>query len=341
MKLYASLYRYYLKMLHLTDWILPNTELTLEKRQRQSVFVYGTVMNVLNILFTLGDMVGPSGRVFLIVNAVSGIVSFALFILYILRKVKLCFALTAVLLVVQAATTIENLICAFSPTPFHLNLIVANMLLSSVILMLAVLAYLRWVPTFVASVSLITFTACTLITGDEGLMRFWGVFIMTVIMVCVLGERVVRNYKRLEIENSDLKSDEKSLMMALRLNKQQVQAYVDLSMVRNPGAKDMEVFFDMAGDKVKRKLVSAVMDYLNEQNLKLEQVAAAFPELTPTEHSVCLLILQGKKLGEICTLLNKTNSNVCAHRGHIRKKLGLNTEDNLQKVLTERMKRQA
>ena len=43
---------------------------------------------------------------------------------------------------------------------------------------------------------------------------------------------------------------------------------------------------------------------------------------------------------EICTLLNKTQTNISAHRGHIRKKLGLNPEDNLRDVLTERMKQQ-
>lgn len=96
----------------------------------------------------------------------------------------------------------------------------------------------------------------------------------------------------------------------------------------------------MAGDAVKRKLVTAVMDYLNKENCKRERVVSAFPELTPSEHEVCMLIVQGKKQSEICTLLNKTQTNISAHRGHIRKKLGLNPEDNLRDVLTERMKQQ-
>lgn len=65
-------------------------------------------------------------------------------------------------------------------------------------------------------------------------------------------------------------------------------------MVNKPNARDMEVFFDMAGDAVKRKLVTAVMDYLNKENCKRERVVSAFPELTPSEHEVCMLIVQGK-----------------------------------------------
>ncbi len=332
----SALYRIWRRQLTRLESILPNTEITLEGKQRQAVYFYGTLSSLLSILFTLSDMTGPSGIVFSTINLVSAIASLLLFIAYLTRHLKLIPAL----LLTQTATSVENLICAFSPSSFHISLITANMMLSAIAMMLAVLAYLRWVPTIIAATSLLTFGICTLITRDEGLMCFLGVFTFIVVIVCILGERVIRNYQKLQSENSGLKSDERSLMMALRLNKKQVKAYIELSMVNKPNARDMEVFFDMAGDAVKRKLVTAVMDYLNKENCKRERVVSAFPELTPSEHEVCMLIVQGKKQSEICTLLNKTQTNISAHRGHIRKKLGLNPEDNLRDVLTERMKQQ-
>ena len=336
----SALYRIWRRQLTRLESILPNTEITLEGKQRQAVYFYGTFTSLLSILFTLSDMTGPSGIVFSTINLVSAIASLLLFIAYLTRHLKLTPALTSALLLTQTATLVENLICAFSPSSFHISLITANMMLSAIAMMLAVLAYLRWVPTIIAATSLLTFGICTLITRDEGLMCFLGVFTFIVVIVCILGERVIRNYQKLQSENSGLKSDERSLMMALRLNKKQVKAYIELSMVNKPNARDMEVFFDMAGDAVKRKLVTAVMDYLNKENCKRERVVSAFPELTPSEHEVCMLIVQGKKQSEICTLLNKTQTNISAHRGHIRKKLGLNPEDNLRDVLTERMKQQ-
>ena len=49
--------------------------------------------------------------------------------------------------------------------------------------------------------------------------------------------------------------------------------------------------------------------------------------------------LQDKKLSEICTILNKNESNINSQRAHIRKKLNLQTNQNLKTVLTERLKK--
>lgn len=310
MNLLSAIYRTRLRHLNRLNSLLPNTEMTLEGKQRQAVYLYGTLASLLSVLFTLGDMTGPSGLVFSTINFVNAISTLLLFLAYLLKKLKLTPTLTAALLLSQTATSVENLICAFTPSVFHLNLITANMMLSAIVMMLAVLAYLRWVPTIIATVSLLTFAICTFITGDEGLFRFLGVYAFIVIIVCILGERVVRNYQKLQIENMGLKSDERSLMMALRLNKKQVKAYIELSMVSKPDAKDIEVFFDMAGDAVKRKLVTAVMDYLNKENSKRERIVSVFPELTPSEHEVCMLILQGKNKAKSarCSIKHKRTS---------------------------------
>lgn len=52
---------------------------------------------------------------------------------------------------------------------------------------------------------------------------------------------------------------------------------------------------------------------------------------------ICQLILRDKKLGEICSILNKSESNINTQRGNIRKKLGLQPTDNLQKALEKRV----
>jgi DNA-binding NarL/FixJ family response regulator len=72
---------------------------------------------------------------------------------------------------------------------------------------------------------------------------------------------------------------------------------------------------------------------LSKQNLE-----RVFPELSSSEREICYLILQNKKLSEIGILLNKTESNITTQRGNIRKKLGMNPSDNLQKVLEKRIR---
>ena len=74
---------------------------------------------------------------------------------------------------------------------------------------------------------------------------------------------------------------------------------------------------------------------MQKTHQNLERV---FPELSSSEREICYLILQNKKLSEIGILLNKTESNITTQRGNIRKKLGMNPSDNLQKVLEKRIR---
>ena len=61
-----------------------------------------------------------------------------------------------------------------------------------------------------------------------------------------------------------------------------------------------------------------------------------FPMLTPAELDVCRLVVQGLTLKEISITLGKSVSNVSTVRGNIRKKLGLELDDDLKKTLLEK-----
>lgn len=61
-----------------------------------------------------------------------------------------------------------------------------------------------------------------------------------------------------------------------------------------------------------------------------------FPMLTPAELDVCRLVVQGLTLKEISITLDKSVSNVSTVRGNIRKKLGLEHDDDLKKTLLEK-----
>ena len=61
-----------------------------------------------------------------------------------------------------------------------------------------------------------------------------------------------------------------------------------------------------------------------------------FPMLTPAELDVYRLVVQGLTLKEISITLGKSFSNVSTVRGNIRKKLGLEQDDDLKKTLLEK-----
>ena len=84
-------------------------------------------------------------------------------------------------------------------------------------------------------------------------------------------------------------------------------------------------------------IINNVIEFMRMNETESERLKLLLPELTPSEIKICQLILRDKKLGEICSILNKSESNINTQRGNIRKKLGLQPTDNLQKALEKRV----
>lgn len=65
----------------------------------------------------------------------------------------------------------------------------------------------------------------------------------------------------------------------------------------------------------------------------IEQIAARFPDITPTELKVCALIKLNLSTKEIAAILNTEAKSIEKYRQRIRKKLGLSQSDNLASFL--------
>lgn len=63
-----------------------------------------------------------------------------------------------------------------------------------------------------------------------------------------------------------------------------------------------------------------------------------FPELSPSELSICRLIVQDKTVSQISEILHRSSGNITSQRSNIRSKLKLEKNDNLKEVLLERMR---
>lgn len=311
---------------------------TVEEHQRFSVFLYGSMILFLGIPLNLLGLTGPTDRIYFWMNTANLLLGIIAFILYCYKKIGLKSALSTLLIVTQLEITGEMLNCAFNPSDYHMQLIVGNLVLSGVLIMLSVVAYMRFLPSILSFICMGIYTVCVFITDSPSLKNFYILLVLVFATVCVLGERLIRSIRKLEQENRNLKQDEAELLHILRMNKQQVKAYVEFSKKEKATSEDAERLLKLIGERSQRNIINTVSCYLTEKQTEIDQIAKAFPELSASEHEICRLILQGKKLGEICEILGKTENNVTAHRGHIRKKLGLTTQENLKKALESRMK---
>lgn len=315
----------------------PRDDISAKAYQRTLAYVYISLFMPVGVVYALFSISGPHFWPLLLACLFYFLVQLTVYVLFWCRKIEVATALSLSLIFAQVALSVESVLCIVAPTARGVMLIAGNMALSVVWAMLAVAALLPYVPLLISLMNMLVFTGCMYWSDCEALHQVYVLYVFVTAVVCVLGERLVRHALNYENANTGLKKRDYELLFKVRPYRTQVQALADLLKVSQPKAHDMELFFAQAGDTAKRKLVSALTDYLNEQNLCKERLAALFPEMTPSELDVIRLVIEGKKQGEICAILNKTENNVVAHRGHIRKKLLMTPDENLRDVLLLRM----
>ena len=292
------------------------------------------------VLLLLSNLLGISGAFhpfFIASNTLLLIVVSILAAGYIWGKTGIVTTLSLMTFITQLALSTDTLYSAFNPTvPNKYMVIIINMLLLACNTIVALSTYLTRITQTNTCIILATYTACIIKTNDPVLLDYYFMLFMVLVFFSFLGFHIAKNARRLEMENTTLRKDEAQLLQVLRLNKKQVKAYICLAS-ESHAPQQTQNLLDMLGEASQKNILANVTEYLRVNNTERSNIDHCFPELTTSEKLICQLILRGKKLGEICSILGKTESNVNTQRANIRRKLGLSTPDSLQKALEERL----
>lgn len=307
-------------------------------RQKQEVLLYCTPFITLSLVVNLlGIVTSPSVFPFYL-NIGYLLVVLLVFVGYYFHRLPLNIALKLLMLSSVFIKSTEIIYHALFPSQYGLLFIVAYTMLQLACITFSLFVLLRSYFIALSLVILAVYFTAFVITGEKVLLSFLPVFFMAFLVFSILGRRLLDNINKLLIENTSLKNDEMELLFILKMKKEQIKAYSTLVSKEHPAVQTEELFY-LLNDTARRNIISNVTHYLRKKATDLSTIEACFPELTPSERDICRLILQNKKLGEICAILNKTETNINSQRAHIRKKLGLQTTDNLKKALQQRMKK--
>ncbi len=304
-------------------------------KQQVYVFFYDTLAVLAGLIFTFVGAGGPQRTFNQIANFVYFILVILIFAAYLFRFTKLRFSLNCVVIIFQLSTSLEMIYCALTPDEYHLMLIVGNMVLLAVNLLLSLIAYLEIIPSILCAASLGTYLACVFITGNASLANFAIIYLVVFVVISMLGLRMVRNIRSLDKENITLKQEEDELFELLGQDREQVLAYIEIAKGKK-GSLETKSLLDAVSDKARYNIVNNIKEYVAHKEAHQLDLKAIFPQLSPSEIEVCMWILQGKTQSQLCAILDKKESNITCTRAHIRKKLGLKTEDNLYTFLREK-----
>ena len=294
------------------------------------------------LVFTVitAQLLGGGGSQEVLPRVMSGIHLGACLIallLYLKRRIALPVAFSIVTLVAQA--TIACRFAYFAETrPDHfLQLILLNQVTSILAIVFLVMSFVKYTPFVVAAISLTTYGSVAKYLGEPSLWNVFIFFILVEGLLCLLGELLRRNVRNVQTENSALQHRESTLMRAIRLNPAEVEGYLRMSRTSDPTEEDVDRLFEMLTPVSQQNLINAVRIHLKQHLMDDCDLEEIFPCLTKSEIQVAKLILEGKKRSEMALLLGKTGNNIDVVRTHIRSKLGVQKEEDLQRFLKERV----
>lgn len=293
-------------------------------------------VTILGIVAIFAGITGPTSSFFNCTHAgflVAVTISLAL---YFAKRISVAACLSACTIIGQVTLTVEMIHLSCAPDQYSLMLIVANTVLLALNTMVSMAALLETNTLILGIASIATYIACTVISGDETLRNFLVLFVISFAVVGAVGLLVSRSIRDIEEENSQLRRDEAELLTILRIRKDDIKTYLSLASKKHSGDDAWELIENL-DKKARYNLLANVEEYIRNRDTSRDAVEKAFPELTPSEREICRLVLQGKKLGEICVMLDKKESNINSQRANIRRKLGLRPSDNLLAKLQEKM----
>ena len=253
--------------------------------------------------------------------------------LYLTRRLTLSKAFSLVALVAQCTIAVRFFYFATVRPDHFLQLILINQITSLLAIFFLVLSFVRLTPFIVSAISVVSYGCVAAYLQEPSLWRLFGFFLFVQFFLCTLGELLRYNVMSVTKENTDLHHRETTLMRAVRLNRREIEAYLRMSSNDHPSPEDTDCLFSMLKPKSQRNLINAVRLHLKKHLMDDCDLGHHFPCLTKSETDVCRLILAGKKRSEIGLLLDKTENNVDVTRNHIRKKLNVPTDQDLQKFL--------
>ena len=254
--------------------------------------------------------------------------------LYLKQRLTLSQAFSLTALMAQCTIAVRLFYFATVRPEHFQQLILINQITSLLAVFFLVMSFVRFTPFVVSAISLVDYGCVAAFLHEASLWRLFGFFLSVQLFLCVLGELLRRNVMSVSKENADLRYRETALMHAVRLNKGEIEAYLRMSSNDHPSPENIDRLFSMLKPVSQRNLVNAVRLHLKNHLTDEGDLAQHFPCLTKSETDVCRLVLAGKKRREIGLLLGKTENNVDVTRNHIRKKLNVPADEDLQKFLT-------
>ncbi len=312
-------------------------ETTFIGKQRLLTLVCYSFLQIIGTLVNFAEISGPLDDVLWVINITYLLLCVLFSVSYFFKKIKIDIAVIMLNYVTFLVISGEMIYTSYIDNEYNHMIVLGDMVLLYVNALFSCVAYFRISSFILSFASLGVYIFCSINARSESLQSFILAFATCSFFIGLLSYWLGKSVANLSKENTELKADERELFYMLRMKKDQVKAYLELAS-KDHDYDSARYFLELFDERGQCNLINNVKRYIVQKSSELVRLQALFPDLTHSELEICRLIVQGKKLGDIARLLNKSTSNINTQRSNIRRKLELTAEDNLCDFIVSKIK---
>ena len=303
---------------------------------RQLIFLTFASLSILLFGLHLFGSYGLTVKPALACSACYVVASAVAIIVYLLngpRKLKRI--MPAFLVTVMVVQSVRLLVLA-SMGHHDPMLTTVNVTACSIIVLVASISILPRTSLLCAVINILAIALCWHLTYNPMYGQLFIIFGLTNCATTVFVFVANKLLHEQQMELDDYADTIDQILHVFNMTKAELLAILQLAKT-----KDTTVVYDkklmaQLDKNTLRNIINVAYQIEQLQTSQHKDMRERFPMLTPAELDVCMLVEQGLTLKEISSALGKSVSNVSTVRGNIRKKLGLEQDDDLKKALLEK-----
>ncbi|WP_024990309.1 helix-turn-helix transcriptional regulator [Segatella albensis] len=304
-----------------------------EERLRFTVFLLNFIISFIVLSTNLISILGHAPTTYIIITIGLLLVNISSIALFLTHKMSLVGAFAYYGIGSQLFESMRIIFLTVLPPENVDVLIVVNQIASYSILLYLVMGFVPRAPFIVAAMSIVTILFAGFYHGGVISMAITTLFVILMAITCFLASICHSTIHTIQQENIKFRSQQEGLLRSFQMTEEEFVVFVQLSRNNRNDRKSISRLFRKLGEQSEHNIIEAVKIRMAEKEAEKDGLSKVFPTFTPVELEVCKYVIAGHTLKEVARILNKSEKNVSAVRGRIRKKLGLVPEEDLRENL--------
>ena len=305
------------------------------KKRRQDVLRVTMSLSVIDIVFNIvGKTTFPS---FCWLNIGMLVLLGIVYGAYLLDRLSLISSISIIFCIILTDLSVELLVISFDGYEKTTLFLLMDAIIFTGMMCMTIVTYTPLLTIVCFLTGLVTSSVSLYYNSNTEIDNFYLFLVCLEFFITYLSIKVKINTVHILKEYGEVRSSENTVLDFFQMDRSQLLGYIKLAQKCNLSADETDQLLNSFGQRAKVNIAGNISMLIKQKEADLERIQKCLPELTPSELEITRLILQGKKLKDICEILGKKAGNVTSQRTNIRAKLGLNPDENLFEALQKRM----